>query len=96
MKVAEKKNVNKAVRVVMDPTYFNEIPLADIMEAIEGHGYLVVDEEHNPWSDFLCGREGQAMFDILSKETGKLDNSNLRLSWYTMASGRYEVLAYVA
>ena len=35
------------------------------------------------------------MFDILSKETGKLDNSNLRLSWYTMASGKYEVLAYV-
>jgi hypothetical protein len=56
----------------------------------------VVDEEHNCWSGFLCGREGQAMFDILSKETGKLDNSNLMLSWYTMASGRYEVLAYVA
>ena len=70
MKVAEKKKVNKAVGVVVDPTYFNEIPLADIMEAIEGFGYLVVDEEHNRWSGFWCGREGQAMFDILSKETG--------------------------
>jgi hypothetical protein len=96
MKVAEKKKVNKAVGVVVDPTYFNKIPLADIMEAIEGFGYLVVDEEHNRWSGFLCGREGQAMFDILSRETGKLDNSNLMLSWYTMPSGRYEVLAYVA
>ena len=71
MKVAEKKKVNKAVGVVVAPTYFNEIPLADIMGAIENHGYLVVDEEHNRWSGFLCGREGQAMFDILSKETGK-------------------------
>ena len=26
MKVAEKKKVNKAVGVVVDPTYFNEIP----------------------------------------------------------------------
>jgi len=96
MKVAEKKKINTAVGVVVDPTYFNEIPLADIMEAIEGFGYLVVDEEHSSWSGFLCGREGQALFHILSKETGKLDNSNLMLSWYTMASGRYEVLAYVA
>jgi hypothetical protein len=94
MKVEEKKKVNKAVGVVMDPTYFNEIPLAEIMGAIEGFGYLVVDEEHNRRSGSLCGREGQAMFDILSKETGKLDNSNRRLSWYTMPSGRYEVLAY--
>ena len=96
MKVSEKKQINKDVGVVVDPTYFNEIPLADIMGAIENHGYLVVDEEHKRWSGFLCGREGQAMFDILSRETGKLDNSSLRLSWYTMASGRYEVLAYVA
>ena len=96
MKVAEKKKVNKAVGVVVDPTYFNEIPLADIMGAIENHGYLVVDEEHTRWSGWLCGREGQALFNILSKETGKLDNSSLRLSWCTMASGRYEVLAYVA
>jgi hypothetical protein len=96
MKVAEKKKVNKAVGVIVDPTYFSEIPLAGIMDAIENHGYLVVDEEHNRWSGFLCGREGQAMFDILSRETGKLDNSSLRLSWYTMPSGRYEVLAYVA
>jgi len=96
MKAAEKKKVNKAVVVVVDPIYFNEIPLPNIMEAIEGLGYLVVNEEHNRWSGFLCGREGQAMFDILSKETGKLDHSNLRLSWHTIPSGRYEVLAYVA
>ena len=66
------------------------------VSSMQNFGYLVVDEEHNRWSGFLCGREGQAMFDILSKEAGKQDNSNLMLSWYTMPSGRYEVLAYVA
>jgi len=96
MKVAEKRAVNRAIDKIVSPIYFNEIPLSPIFEAIESFGYLVVDEEHQPWSGFLCGREGTAMFDLFSKEKGKPDNSNLMLQWYTIQSGRYEVTCYVS
>ena len=77
MKVAEKKRSIRLSALSWTPLTSTRFPWLH-HGAIENHGYLVVDEEHNRWSGFLCGREGQAMFDILSKETGKLDNSNLR------------------
>ncbi len=96
MKTTERKKVNRAIGEVVKPIYFEAIPLQDLFDTIESFGYLVVDEEHNPWTGFLCGAEGTVCFDILDKDTGKLDKSNLLLQWYTMPSGRYEITAYVA
>jgi hypothetical protein len=83
-----KNRINKELSAL--PTYHNEIPLSQIFEIVEKHAGKVVQEDNTPWSGFLCGDSGQTTFDI---EGVKF---HLFLSWYTMPSGRYEVIAYVS
>jgi hypothetical protein len=98
MVAAERKSINKDIGKLLKPNmYFNEIPLDDLMDICSHHGYIVVDEEGNRWSGFICGREGTAYFDLnngISKTP--VANAKLCLQWYKMeVSGRYEIIAYV-
>ena len=90
----QRKRINREIGILLKPIYFNEIPLGKIDDIIRKHGFFVADEEGNPWSGFLCGREGTVRFDIYSIE-GKLSKYGLSLQWYKMNSGRYEITSYV-
>jgi hypothetical protein len=95
MVAKEKRAINKDIGKILQPNvYLNEIPLDDLMDVCSHHGYLVVDEEGNRWSGFLCGREGMVYFDLSNGFT-IVKNAKLCLQWYKMQSGRYEVIAYV-
>ena len=72
--------------------YYDKIPLRDIFDVLKKHGIQAVQEDGEPWSGFIAGREGTANFDVAplgSKEV--FSNNALHLSWYKMDSGRYEI-----
>ena len=94
MVIKEKNKINRALEPVLAPIYFTQIPLEAIFDTIKKHGYVVVDEAGEPWTGFICGREGRATFDIVS-QNGIASKYALQLSWYKMESGRYEVTSYV-
>jgi hypothetical protein len=70
--------------------YFDAIPLSDIFDVIRRHSGEPVQEDGTPWSGFLCGTEGTAIIGISGFR------SCLRIDWYKMPSGRYEVVVYVS
>ena len=95
MVAKERLKINREIGQLLKPIYFREIPLGQMFDIVEKHGYQVVDEEGNRWGGFLCGREGTANFDILSLTDRKHSKYGFNLQWYKMESGRYEVIAYV-
>lgn len=82
----------KAINEATKATYFVQIPLCDIFNAVKANGGLVVDEAGNEWSGLLCGRDGQATFPVV----GIKGLRSVYVSWYTMPSGKYEVIAYAS
>ena len=94
MVTKQRKAINREIGVLLKPIYFDQIPLDDLMDVIKKHGFLVVDEAGDPWQGFLCGREGNAVFDIISID-GKKAKYCLILQWYKMPSGKYEIVSYV-
>lgn len=82
--------VQREISKVVKPTYFDEIPLYDLFQAVSKHGGLVVQEDGSEWSGILCGEQGQTSFTIF----GVRGLHYLNVSWYKMPSGRYEVVAY--
>lgn len=91
MSNAEKlrKAANKALKPLNG--YFDEIPLDAIFYAVKDTIGQVIQEDGRPWEGFLCGEEGSAYFDIEDFRYGKL-----RLNWYKMPSGRYEIVTYIS
>ena len=92
-----KRQAQKELGIVLKPTYFSEIPIQDIQDALERYGVYMVDEEGSIWSGFLMGDDSQADFDLMY-EGRPVGNSMLRLSWYKMSerSGKYEVIGYLS
>lgn len=83
-----KNRINKELAAL--PTYSPEIPLGKIFEIVEKHAGQVVDVDGTPWSGILCGDNAGANFEIAGVKF------QLRITWYKMQSGRYEITAYVS
>lgn len=83
--------VNKLLSGVVNGKYLNEIPLDEIFQIIRDNVGEVLDVDNTPLGGvILCGDNGSVHFIIR-------DFPNcLHIGWYTMPSGRYEVLAYVS
>lgn len=89
-----RSHIQKEIRNILKPTYFDDIPLSPLFDALKKHGLIVVQEDGMPWSGLLCGRDGDADFD-LQMNGESVDNAVLSLQWYSMPSGRYEVTGYL-
>lgn len=104
---ALRKSLQKAVAEVLKPTFFTQIPISDIDQALRANGCLLVQEDGTPWSGFLTGREGRAQLDIAPLANVQnnesfdqyvpFDNTVLLIMWYKMEqTGRYEVTGYIS
>jgi hypothetical protein len=102
-----RKSVNKIICHI--PTYHNEIPLQFISEILKANGLVLLQEDNTKWSGFLCGESATVSFDLgwlcsnecapytdYRKTFEKIENACLRLQWYKMPSGRYEINAYIS
>lgn len=87
-----KNSLQKAIAKITYPTYFYSIPLEDMFNAIKSFGGQAVDIDGTPWDGLLLGEAGQAAIRI----EGIKSVRSLIVTWYTMPSGRYEVVAYVS
>jgi hypothetical protein len=81
--------VNDALVEITTNKYYEHVPLAKLIEAVESAGF-VFDEEEMPF--MLLGHEGQAI--ISAKLPGIKRDYALKVSWYRMPSGRFEVVSY--
>jgi hypothetical protein len=76
-------------------TYFDEVPLGELFDACKKFDVIPIQEDGMEWSGMLVGREGEAHID-LAYEGKVVKNAMLNITWYKMASGRYEVVGYVS
>lgn len=84
-----RKCINKQIYAL--GIYHPQIPLDDIFAIVEKFAGKVVQEDGTPWSGLLCGENGDTYFQIEGKK-----RFCLRLMWYKMPSGNYEITAYVS
>lgn len=72
--------------------YLPEIPLGEIIKVVEKHAGegTVVQEDGTRWSGMLCGSEGTARIKINGFRF------YLVVQWFTMPSGKYEVVSYAS
>ena len=71
-------------------TYHNEIPLDQIFEILRRNGLEPIDEDGTPWSGILCGADASTTIRIRNYRF------SLRLDWFRMQSGRYEITVYLS
>lgn len=97
-----RKQMNKAMWKVLKPTYFDSIPLDSIFNVLKDFGLVPLQEDYTSWSGFLCGRSGECFMEMGFADSlysnifyQPVENSVLRMTWYKMESGRYEVIAYI-
>lgn len=88
---AEKREINKLLYRFTMNEYFSSIPLDIIFMIVEREtNSKIVQEDGTPWSGILCGDDSRTNFTIASRKY------TLRLEWYKMPSGNYEINAYVS
>ena len=103
-----KKKINKDIRNLTTPKnktrYFDAIPLQDIFNILSKYGVVVLQEDNTPWDGFLTGKSATVDFTIAPTDSEYGDtlktytpytNASLRLQWYKMQSGRYEITTYI-
>lgn len=83
--------------------YRNEVPVTDMIEALQQVGLVALQEDGTPWGGVLCGAEGRAAlrlaFDGAEDDRGiypMIENAMFVLTWYKLQSGRFETVAYIS
>lgn len=85
-----KARINRQLKKQI-PVYCDEIPLDKIIKIVEWESdSVVVQEDGSKWSGILCGDEGSAGFKIAGFRF------SLRVNWFTMPSGKFEITAYAS
>ena len=110
LSVKDRKRINTQLHTFTKPIYFDRIPLEGLFSILQNEGIVVLQEDSKEWSGFLCGDEADVNFVLADQgkpETPDwsdthtiynhvITNAVLRLTWYKMRSGRYEIVAYVS
>jgi hypothetical protein len=97
--------LNRVVQNAVPENYYEQIPLGTIQETLKTQGYVLLQEDGTEWSGMLLGSEAEAFFEMGSFEGAvslngeptfpKVNNSGLRMTWYQMPSGKYEIVKYI-
>lgn len=88
-KVNHKAEIQKGLKA-FGKKYFDEIPLKEISELFKENCAMLLQEDGTEWSGILCGDNSSATFEVKG-----IKCNGLRLGWYKMPSGRYEINAYL-
>ncbi len=81
------KAARQQIAAITRPTFFDSIPIAQLVDALESNG-IALDAEHVPF--IVCGAEGRFTVPALNAQV------MLVASYPCMESGRYEVVAYLS
>jgi len=105
IKSGVRSKINREIGNLISPKnqtkYFDKVPLKDLFNILDKYGVVPLQEDNREWSGFLTGREGKASFDLAPKDS-KVDdtytpypNTVMRMTWYKMPSGKYEIVCYL-
>jgi hypothetical protein len=75
---------------------YDSIPLDTIFGACTDNGFQPVQEDGEPWSGFIAGREGHTTIDLRIAGAGPRVTRKLSLQWHKHDTGRFEITAYVS
>lgn len=95
--------LNKILSTILKPTFFQDIPLNEIAEALKSAGVVMVQEDGTEWQGMLLGSRSRSQFEIAPLESKTAEgfytpytNAALVLQWERMGSGRIEVIGYIS
>jgi hypothetical protein len=91
---ALRQKINKQITKMTSNKTFKHIPLTDIFDIFKSFDYKIVDEAGDDWSGFLTGAQGEAHFDIATKDGVPVNNIKLHMTWYKYETGNYEIVCY--
>lgn len=105
MLARDRAKISKAIHNTLEQIYFDAIPMRDISSTLRERGLVLLNEDNTEFSAIFCGNHGSCVIQIGDLNSAKEKNGLLEyspieawlyLSWYKMASGRYEVIGYVS
>lgn len=99
-----RKNLNRYFGNFTCNKYFDTIPFNAIREALGAFGLVPLQEDKTEFEGFFTGDRGDVFFEVAPKDSmdkysGQhipFDNTGLKMTWYKMESGRYEIVAYLS
>jgi len=98
-----KSQLQKAVNAVLKPTFFDQIPLQQISDALKQMNVRLLQEDGTDFSGFLMGEKECGTPEASNQHTefqlalgNQLLKCALMLSWCRMGSGKMEVIGYIA
>lgn len=95
LKPSTRRVLNKCLASILEPVYFKQIPMREIIGMLDENGYVLVQEDNTPWAGILIGCEGRARFNIVIKDgMVPIGNTTLLIHWYKMPSKNTEVTGY--
>jgi len=109
LKAGDRKKLNTQIQKILKPTYFKDIPLDKIFDALEKNGLVPIQEDNTYWSGLLLG--GSDKTEMVNFNLGwknesvkkngmnvymAVPNAVLTMTYYKMGSGKYEVIGYVS
>lgn len=100
---AMRRTAQVSIQNVVKSTYFTQIPLDEMSDALKDMGIVMVQEDFTEWSGFLCGDQGECFIRLAPMTTMKegtepfnaglefytpYENTGLRMTWYKCESRR--------
>ena len=82
--------INRELAALTKNKYFKHVPMDEINDSIKKAGYRLPKEDY-----ILTGHEGRATWPLYDYVYGEETNKILRVSWYRMPSGNFEIVTYV-
>ena len=89
MKTALRRHLNNALHDGI-PSYGDSVPLTKIFQFCLTVGFLPIDEDGEPWSGLLCGREGSASIALRDVSSGEVQKECLQIQWWIEDNRRPE------
>jgi hypothetical protein len=104
-----RKKSSKVVYELLKPTWFDSVPMAELIAALKKVDVIVLQEDNTEWAGMLLGNSGTGLFplgdfsksDVRGSERifAPFTNAGLFLSWYHSDSRngrRIEVIGYIS
>ncbi|MCK5019878.1 MAG: hypothetical protein KAS32_22675 [Candidatus Peribacteraceae bacterium] len=104
-----RKQVSRKVQEILKPTYFDSIPLGDLIETLKEYGLVLLQEDDTEWSGFLMGDDSRTFFTLGNMNSSVIEpygvvyeqikNAGLQLSWYRQEKKmgkQIEVIGYIS
>lgn len=96
MALPNTKAVNREIQALTVNNYFQSIPAGEIQAILDKYGMGTnVETNERVMDGIYTGHQGE-MNEPIARDARGNPARFFRMTWYKMASGRYEIVAYVS